>query len=311
MLEMIKNIEKKKIEKFEDKVKPESVNIYYGKRIKGKEDRFNIYRLKTTTEKNLLEEIKNKIEETLNREKVFYNNMDIEKEKVTVFNANEILTWKNIKEEMLKNTPTPKEINDSITIIIIEFFTTGKSCYLFSKYEYNRLIKKNCFSFGTKDKFETINTKGSYIILDLNIDAMIYDGLLYALKLRSTEEIFNFTEYYDTEIAKELDDLKLILNFQDKTIKSKKDKRVLLYGIKNGHINNYKNLPREEKEKMIEEFKEAYKIKEKKDIDISLTEDSKIQLTGLNALEKTEILKLISNKSGKKFLGKTLASTIE
>ncbi|MHA5066623.1 hypothetical protein [Cetobacterium somerae] len=296
----------------EESIKINNVNIFAAQRVIGGKNGFKIFFLRNENEKNFLIDIRNIILDIIKKKKTDYFNINVSDDEVITFNANEIETWKDIEKEIKNSTPKLVKWNGTVNVLIYEVFTNIGKYYLFTQYMYNALLKKHKYSlFGIKDEPHIVNNEEKpHIVLDLNIHTLIKDDKLLAIHLTKTEEIFNFNNYYDTELKKEFTNLKKILNINETSIKSKKDKQCLLYGIKNGHIDKYINMSLKEKKIIIKEFEEAYKEKEKKDINLKM-EKHIICVEGLNAKDKSYVFKLISNKAGKKILGKTLATTIE
>ncbi|ASS39564.1 hypothetical protein LDJ90_02670 [Fusobacterium vincentii] len=244
---------------------------------------------------------------------------DLENDKNLKYIQERLENHHNNKNKIVLCKEYPKNISFLILEINIKVEISGiedyEKIYLYKKYDYSTLLKKNKFAFigkkaGNEFKVEKI-TDGKILILDISPDCISYSDKLYVLK--SVNGIFDFSKLFENVINTNMDDIEKIFDTSNSKIFNTKDERIYMgRGIKIGGFEKFKKLSSEDQKEKLKKAVEKYNEKNGSDEKLEYCNDGRIDCSKLrNSHFRIELIKCMTNKAALKFLDEELTTSTD
>lgn len=230
------------------------------------------------------------------------------------FNYDEFIEFTEYKkiDRYFRSIPKVKiencaEISEKIQYTVLEIFFTNREEILFLvPYTYNSFFKKVLLGKFKKEKFKLSNER--QYILSFSPECILYKDELILTKNNSS--IFNLKNYFENCLQKNRLLVEKVFSLDGNPFTNKNQLFYLTRGLRTGEFEKFSNFSSEKKKEKIELFQKKYKTRYKREVNV-IYKNNQIQLNGMTAKDKEELIRLVTNRSALKILDEALTTSID
>ena len=202
-----------------------------------------------------------------------------------------------------------KKHPEKIKYVIIEILTENESIFFILDYEYNQFFKKKVLGAVLGETFEVKATSSKNLIINFSPKIIKYkDELIFTT---TTPNLLNVKNIFKKCIDSNINLVSSVINITTRDDLNKEISILLGRGILNGELDKFNNFSDTDKSIKITEFKSKYKDKYHKQSNVIYSNEKIINFHSLDATEKQEIIKLITNRSALKILDGVLTTSLD